>query len=227
MTGWAIAGSAVSYEGLRAEQVMPGRSCRPTLRQTLGPYPLPNSPDRSDIRENCEGIPLYLTFNVLDDYFCTPIEGARIDIWHSDANGLYSGVANDIFDLETMKPVGEPIDMTGTTFLRGCQFTDSSGKAEFTTIVPGWYTGRIAHIHVQTIIRNLEWTAHATQLYLPGEVERKVYETAPYKKRGQNPIGMERDFVIRGDAAALSQLTLRLSEEGAGYRGVVDLAVSF
>jgi len=186
---------------------------------------MPNSPIRSDIREDREGARLHLTFNVLDDYFCTPIEGATITIWQCDAKGLYSGMPNDVFDLETMRPVGDPIDMTGTSFLRGSQTTDSSGQVEFTTIVPGWYTGRIPHIHVQTVIRDLEWTTHVTQLYLPGAVEKKVFETSPYKEHGQNPLGVDRDLVLRGDTAAVRELTLQLQDDGPGYRGIVDLAV--
>jgi hypothetical protein len=36
----------------------------------------------------------------------------------------------------------------GERFLRGIQRTDSSGVAEFETIVAGWYRTRTAHIHV-------------------------------------------------------------------------------
>lgn len=227
LSGLGALGGLAPLTRLRAEPVMPSTACRPTMRQTLGPYLLPDSPERSDVREAAQGTPLRLTLNVVDDYFCKPIEGARVEIWHSDSRGLYSGVPNDLFDLETMQIAGEPVDMTGSTFLRGHQTTGASGKVEFTTIVPGWYTGRLPHIHVRTIVRDLAWTEHSTQLYLPREVERAVYETGPYSRRGQNPLSMDRDLVVRGDAAALNQLTLALEKDGAGYRGSFDLAVSF
>ena len=35
----------------------------------------------------------------------------------------------------------------GQTWLRGYQTTDATGLATFTTIVPGWYSGRAIHIH--------------------------------------------------------------------------------
>ncbi|SHM53782.1 hypothetical protein [Cryptosporangium aurantiacum] len=35
------------------------------------------------------------------------------------------------------------------TYLRGYQVTDASGKVTFTTIVPGWYSPRVAHIHLK------------------------------------------------------------------------------
>lgn len=34
-------------------------------------------------------------------------------------------------------------------WLRGVQQTDEDGMVEFETIVPGWYSGRTAHIHVK------------------------------------------------------------------------------
>ena len=35
------------------------------------------------------------------------------------------------------------------TWLRGVQQTDEDGMVEFETVVPGWYAGRTAHIHVK------------------------------------------------------------------------------
>jgi protocatechuate 3,4-dioxygenase beta subunit len=35
-------------------------------------------------------------------------------------------------------------------FLRGYQVTDANGIARFTTIYPGWYSGRTVHIHVRS-----------------------------------------------------------------------------
>jgi protocatechuate 3,4-dioxygenase beta subunit len=37
---------------------------------------------------------------------------------------------------------------TGVHFLRGRQTTDSAGVGTFTSIFPGWYSGRATHIHV-------------------------------------------------------------------------------
>ena len=38
------------------------------------------------------------------------------------------------------------------TWLRGVQQTDEDGIVEFETIVPGWYSGRTAHIHLKVQI---------------------------------------------------------------------------
>lgn len=206
---------------------MPSDKCRPTLRQTEGPFLTPDSPLRSDIREDSPGVPVHLTLNIMDDLWCMPIKGAAVDFWQSDAQGLYSGVDNVLFDLQSLQLSGESIDMRGTEFLRGHQVSGDDGQVEFTTIFPGWYTGRLAHFHLKAIIEGLAWTSHVTQLYLPIEIERAVYETAPYVDRGQNPIGIDRDLVVRGDAEAVQQLTVPLEKDGDGFRGEFDLAVTF
>jgi protocatechuate 3,4-dioxygenase beta subunit len=51
-------------------------------------------------------------------------------------------------------------------FLRGRQTTDANGLASFTTIFPGWYTGRTTHIHVH--IYNASGTSlKITQIAFP------------------------------------------------------------
>ena len=209
------------------ELVMPSDKCRPTVRQTEGPYLTPDSPQRVDVREDRPGVPVHLTLNVMDDLWCRPIKGAAVEFWHSDALGVYSGVLNEFFDLKTLQFNGESADMRGTQFLRGHQVTGDDGKVEFVTVFPGWYTGRLAHFHLKTIIQDLAWTSHVTQLYLPQDIERAVYESAPYSERGQNPIGVDRDLVVRGDAASVNLLTVPLEKDGEGFRGEYDLAITF
>ncbi len=226
--GVMVASSALlGRRSLAAELAMPSDRCRPTLRQSEGPYLTPDSPLRSDVREDRPGVPVHLTLNIMDDLWCKPVRGAAVEFWQSDALGLYSGVENGLFDIQSLQLTGESIDMRGTTFLRGHQVSGDDGRVEFTTIFPGWYTGRLAHFHLRTIIEGLAWTSHVTQLYLPTDIERAVYQTAPYVERGENPIGIDRDLVVRGDAAAVRQLTLPIEKDGEGFRGEFDLAVSF
>ena len=164
--------SSLSSIALADSLTMPSELCRPTLRQTLGPYLIPSSPVRSDIREERPGIPLKLSLNVIDDYYCTPIEGATVEVWQCDATGLYSGVENIEFDLTTLQKTGQSVDMRGKSFLRGQQTTGADGRVQFTTLIPGWYTGRLGHIHLRTVMKDLAWTSHVTQLYLPPDIER-------------------------------------------------------
>lgn len=39
----------------------------------------------------------------------------------------------------------------GQKFFRGYQVTDATGKAQFTTIYPGWYQARAVHIHFKVL----------------------------------------------------------------------------
>ena len=228
--GLMLTGSALSRHGFAQESsglYMPSELCRPTVRLTAGPYFTLDSLQRSDIREDRPGMPLRLTFTVLDDYHCTPVEGAIVDIWHSDANGIYSGVVNQFFDNTTMQFSGEQVDTRDRpTFLRGHQTSDANGKVEFTTIYPGWYSGRLPHIHVRTLFPGAaQWSAFVTQLFVPPEMDRLVYAEAPYRERGLYPITLERDLVLRGDADALAKLTIPMTRRANDISGELILAI--
>ncbi len=90
---------------------------------TEGPYYFDPALVRRDITEGRPGLPMLMRMQVVDTA-CTPIENARVDIWHCDAAGLYSGYANQTRGAGT----------TGETFLRGTQFTGANGVTEFATI---------------------------------------------------------------------------------------------
>lgn len=65
------------------------------------------------------------------------------------------------------------------TYLRGAQVTDPNGIAYFTTIFPGWYTGRTVHIHVKVHIDRS--TVLTTQLYFDDALGDEIFSTvAPY-----------------------------------------------
>ena len=157
-------------------------SCTLTATETDGPYPLyailsNAAMVRSDIRESKTGIPLTITLTIQDlSAGCTPVAGAAVYIWHCDKDGLYSGYS-----------ASNNAGQAGLTYLRGIQVTDANGQVTFTTIYPGWYAGRITHVHFQVYLNNnLAVTATATsQLAFPQEVTQAVYKTSLYTK-GQN-----------------------------------------
>ena len=72
-------------------------TCNEIPDETGGPYPdvdgmISNATyNRKDITEGLKGTPLTLTLQVVDvGKACAPIVGARVIIWHCDANGVYS-----------------------------------------------------------------------------------------------------------------------------------------
>lgn len=152
--------------------------------ETQGPYPLlailgNSSMVRQDITEDKEGIPLSITLRLVDiNNSCIPIANAAVYIWHCDKDGSYSGYSST-----------QNGSHAGQTFLRGIQISDADGVVTFNTIYPGWYAGRITHVHFQIYLNdNLTVTATATsQLAFPAEITAAVYNTSLYSK-GQNTV---------------------------------------
>lgn len=126
--------------GTGASGAATGCNLAPT--ETKGPFPtkVPASYVRSDITNGRSGyvLTIKLTINNSNNN-CTAIAGAIVDIWHCDAEGNYSEYGGSGM---------QSTDYQSLHFLRGRQSTDNSGLATFTSIFPGWYSGRATHIHV-------------------------------------------------------------------------------
>ncbi len=146
-----------------------------------GPYYKDEKLNRIDITEGKNGTPIDYFFTV-EDKDCRPIPGAIIDIWQCDANGQYS-------DFKTENTINE-------TWLRGYQKTDKIGTCRFTSIFPGWYTGRVTHLHAKVKI-NAD-TLLTTNFFFPKEIEDEIYKNALYPK-GPNPLSILQDYELRVD----------------------------
>lgn len=139
-----------------------------TPKTTEGPYYLSfdQSLLRSDIAEDRKGVPLTLRYTVVDAVTQAPVKGARVDTWHCDAFGYYSGYLSrdpDHFPGSEALSHIEPSDESW--FLRGSQYTDQSGDVEFGTIYPGWYHNRDVHIHMKVYVDDRE--VYVGQLHMP------------------------------------------------------------
>jgi protocatechuate 3,4-dioxygenase beta subunit len=153
----------------------PGEAtCVLTPAQTEGPFFFDTGLMRSDIRDGKSGVTLSLALRVVDGESCAPVPGAVVEVWHADADGVYSA-----FDVAQ----GNSADAAGQTFLRGHQTTDSDGRVVFQTIYPGWYPGRAPHIHLKVLLAG-STELLTTQLYFPEDVTDAVYARAPYAARG-------------------------------------------
>lgn len=140
---------------------------------TEGPYYFDPAMERADITEGRPGIPLRVRLQVVDAE-CMALPGARVDIWHCDATGVYSGYANQGDD--------GSVDTTGQTFMRGTLFADDNGLVEFETVYPSWYRGRTTHIHFKVFIaENVILTG---QMFFPDALSEYIYlNVAPYNDR--------------------------------------------
>ena len=154
---------------------------------TEGPYYFDPALERADITEGRPGIPLRIRLQIVDAE-CAVIEGARVDIWHCDATGVYSGYAGQGDD--------RSVDTTGETFMRGTLFADANGLVEFETIYPSWYRGRTTHIHFKVFIaENVILTG---QIFFPDALSEYIFlNVAPYNDRAGN-----RDTLNSNDSIA-------------------------
>ncbi|MEO7988769.1 MAG: IPT/TIG domain-containing protein [Chryseolinea sp.] len=137
---------AVTVDGVTVTSasafVVGSASCVTTDSETAGPFPTknPSSLVMVSIVSDRTGVAFSIKITIQNkNNSCAPLEGALVDIWHCDKDGYYSEYGGT-----TMQSV----DFTAVHFLRGRQTTDSNGMVGFTSIFPGWYQSRAAHIHV-------------------------------------------------------------------------------
>jgi uncharacterized protein (TIGR03437 family) len=190
---------------------------RPAL--TEGPYFVDERLNRSDIRTDpttgavSAGVPLKLKFNVsrVSNSACSPLAGALVDIWHCDALGTYSDVGG----------AG-----SGRKFLRGYQVTDANGAIEFTTIYPGYYTGRTVHIHYKVRLfsgatRTYEFTS---QLFFDDTLTDQVFIQAPYNTKSARGTRNNNDGIYQsGGSTTLLSVT---ADGQGGYTSTYDIGLS-
>lgn len=192
--------------------------CSATPSETAGPYPYDLSKNsaifRTDITEGKTGIPLTLTLTIVNsNNSCAVISGARVDIWHCDKDGYYSEYSEPGY-LGTQ-------DNTGKTFLRGIQLTDSNGQVKFTTIYPGWYTGRVTHIHMEIFVNSV--LKLTSQVAFPDSLNTTIYNTSLYSAHGQNSIVNSKDQVFSDSYS--SELVTITGDTTNGYAATFKVGV--
>ncbi|MEU4163426.1 hypothetical protein [Actinoplanes sp. NPDC026670] len=196
-----------------------------TANQGNGPYHVPGSPHRRDIREDRDGVPLLLHIRTVESGTLTAIAGANVEIWHCDAAGIYSGYQRygaDRFPALISLTLRRFRPTDNTTFLRGQQSTDRDGHVEFRTIVPGWYTPRTLHIHVRVSLDGEPLLG--TELYFPDGFAAHIQTLPPYAARGLSPYVNAHDIEIRiADGSPGSWPTIQPTPDG--YRADVTLQI--
>jgi len=91
-------------------------------------------------------------------------------------------------------------DYTKKHFLRGRQITDNDGLAAFTSIYPGWYSGRATHIHAHSFDEK-GTSLLITQIAFPEEITHQVYKNGVYAKHGLADTNNQDDHVFKGSIA--------------------------
>ena len=203
-----------------AAEASPGAAaadaCILTPQAESGPYYIDPKLERSDVRDGKAGVPLTLRLRVIEAGPCTALTGARVDIWHCDARGIYSAFPG--------QGDSHKIDTSSATFLRGTQMTDKSGWAEFTTIYPGWYPGRATHIHFK--IFTDEKTVLVGQTFFPEALNEFIYTNVPDytgRKRERAVLNVNDRVVVDADPGRLAFCAVK--EERERYVASLTLGV--
>jgi protocatechuate 3,4-dioxygenase beta subunit len=230
---------------LGAGTAIAASSCtRLTPELTEGPYWVNTLLRRSDVRANAKGggrqagVPLSLFINVVDSSRgCQPLNGLAVDIWHANAQGLYSDEPSQQAGGGTSSAAG---NTSADNWLRGYQVTGRDhglhhkpvkGQVSFHTIWPGWYSGRAIHIHVR--VRQLASSGktiagYTTQIFFSdADNDRVLTGAAPYNARSpqKDPTTNENDSVISSADFATNLVTVRGSL-AKGYAATFNIALT-
>jgi protocatechuate 3,4-dioxygenase beta subunit len=193
-------------------------SCVLSPAMTEGPYFVDELLERGDIRADSDGtnlqtgVPLSLTINVTNqDEDCSVGSGVIVDVWHCSAGGKYSDIASE--------------GTTGHDYLRGYGVTDSNGQVQFTTVYPGWYSGRTIHLHYK--VRAFDGTSttyeFTSQFFFDQSINNAV---ATHTELGYTGVGTttnSSDGIYGNQTAALVPLT---GSVDAGYSGEVTVGLT-
>jgi protocatechuate 3,4-dioxygenase beta subunit len=164
-------------------------TCVLTCSATLGPCYTNVNLVRRDITSGISGMPMRLAFRIVNADTCDPIQGATIDIWHTNKDGNYSALTG-------------MCSSDGTTltqnFSRGIQSSDANGWVYFDSIFPGWYSGRVTHMHLTVRIGTTSIVT--TQFFFADRVAESIYRNHPlYINRPNRDTTNTSDNVIGGN----------------------------
>jgi len=164
-------------------------TCVLTCAATLGPCYSNVNLVRRDITSGITGLPMRLGFRIVNADTCEPIQGATIDIWHTNKDGNYSALSG-------------VCSSDGTTltqnFSRGIQSSNADGWVYFDSIFPGWYAGRVTHMHLTVRIGTT--SVVTTQMFFADRVAETIYRNHPlYISRPNRDTTNTSDNVIGGN----------------------------
>ncbi len=194
-------------------------NCSVTPSETEGPFPtkVPTNFVRKNITDGRTGVPLTVNITIKNaNATCAALAGALVDIWHCDKDGYYSEYGGS---------GAQSVNLTTVDFLRGRQTSDAAGLVGFTSVFPGWYSGRTPHIHVH-VYNAAGKSLLVTQIAFPYDVTNTVYTTAQAQGyiKGVQDTTNERDGVF-SDGYTTELATLSGSVSG-GYTLAHTIVVS-
>ncbi|MBO0356931.1 intradiol ring-cleavage dioxygenase [Hymenobacter sp. BT186] len=192
-------------------------SCTVAPTETEGPFPtkVPASYVRSNIVDGKTGHPMTVKITIKNaNNSCAVLSGALVDIWHCDAEGNYSEYGGTGMQATNYQSVH---------FLRGRQITDANGLVTFTSIFPGWYSGRATHIHVH-IYSASGTSLKVTQIAFPEGTGSAVAAVNGYAK-GMNGYTYNASDNVFSDGVT-QELATVTGSTSAGFELAITLNVA-
>ncbi|KAG8933411.1 hypothetical protein FRC01_009407 [Tulasnella sp. 417] len=217
-------------------------ACVLSPETVVGPYYIEGESIRTNLVDNEKGLPFYAEFSLFNINDCAPLANAAIDIWSCNATGEYGGfVSTDSSNYDTSLYNGQLVHLgdeneTGSTItdtktsLRGQQLTDADGIAQFTTLLPGWYSGRTTHIHVRVHVGG-QVTANGTyiggsithtgQTFFGEDLYTMMQSMWPYTLSSVVRLSNSADSIYTGSGGAQSHWNLYYVVPGDLSKGVI------
>jgi protocatechuate 3,4-dioxygenase beta subunit len=193
--------------------------CPLNPEQEEGPFYVDEGLLRSNVLDGQTGVPLLLSIKVMRAAKCEPIANSAVEVWSANSVGKYSDKSQE--------------GTVGQKFLRGVQLSDAAGAVTFKTIYPGWYAGRVCHIHLKvrtggtasgpSYSTSGSQSAFGGQLFFPtaiNEALRSVYsqDTNPFTNNAD-----DRVYTSQHGARGLLSLNGTLD---AGFAGSIVVNVN-
>jgi protocatechuate 3,4-dioxygenase beta subunit len=180
-----LSGGTQAIKAALPEPVFRARpNCVATCARILGPCHV-ESPERHDMSGGIPGLPTRLSLRLVSMPDCRPIAGADVELWHTNAAGIYSG------DAANMCNPGDR-EAKAADFARGRQVTDSDGRVDFLTVYPGWYRTRTVHIHMRAVVGGRELLV--SQLLFDDSLSDVIFADHPdYAGRGERRVRNDND----------------------------------
>ena len=191
---WASGGTAAMTDVATYPNPFPDAvaTCAVLNMTTAGPCTTATTMVRQDVSEGFTGLPIRLALRLVSKTGCVPIAGATIEIWHTNAKGVYSGI--------TPNPqlcYGADPSAANNTSMRGSQITDANGDVAFHTCFPGWYSGRAIHIHFRVYVNGT--ITETSQLFFAETLTTQIFaQHVDYQAFGQPDTSLTTDGIIRG-----------------------------
>lgn len=204
---WALGGTQAMAGGYPDPFLeAPQTACVLLPAQTVGPC-YADTLRREDISDGLPGVPIRMSFLVVRANTCSPVSNAEVDIWHAGSNGIYSAYARG-----TICNPGRD-DVRQETFCRGIANTDSDGRVDFSTVFPGWYTGRTIHIHLTVRVGGVSYIT--SQLYFDDALNDELLSLPLYAERGRRDTTNATDGILRASEPAKVMFSVAQRPDGA------------